>query len=154
MLSSWNRLVTKAGSNLATRSRTKRANVSNSRASSRSIQTSTAAAISTDVSNWSYLAIAGVGLAASAVFWTKTRKGVAAEEEEPFVVKAPAVLSNLKKDRAYIVGEAVLTGKNDSDPMLVPHEVRFFVTCSLLCKVLLSDAFFELRLHQMSLHWL
>lgn len=66
--------------------------------------------------------------AASLYYLTGSEAGKAkadGETEEPVAVaKSPAVLTGLQKSTAYIVGDGVLTGKTDTDPMIVPHQVR------------------------------
>lgn len=67
-------------------------------------------------------------LGASLYYMSGQEGGKAKADDEALantpMPKSPAVLTGLNKGTAYLVGDGILTGKVDEDPLLVPHQVR------------------------------
>jgi len=67
----------------------------------------------------------GAGISAAIYSWQKSQGEPKSDFELPTIVpREVPVLGNLSKNSTYIVGDCVMTGTLDSEPMVVPHQVR------------------------------
>lgn len=68
----------------------------------------------------------GVGISGALYLWKQSQEEPKSDLVTPVLVaKDVPVLGGLSKNSTYIVGDCVMTGKMDEDPMVVPHQVRF-----------------------------
>lgn len=71
----------------------------------------------------------GAGLSGALYMWQQSHEEPKSEIVPiEIVAKDVPILGGMSKNSTYIVGDCVMTGKMDTDSMVVPHQVRLKVT--------------------------